>query len=264
MSTTSATNRPRALVTGASAGIGQTFARLLARDGYDLVLVARDSARLDALAKELDGHYGVDSEVLPADLTDREQLRRVEARLRAEPAIDLLINNAGFGTYGRFHELDVDIEEREIQLNVVALMRLAHAALDVMVPRGRGSILNVSSVAGFQPVPGDATYAATKSFVLSFSEALHEELRGTGVTVTVLAPGFTRTEFQERANYDASGVPGFMWQEADEVVEAALGAMARNRAVCVPGALNRVTATLSGMAPHAITRRVSGRVGRAL
>jgi short-subunit dehydrogenase len=267
MSTTESaptTRRPVALVTGASSGIGQSFARRLARGGHDLVLVARDASRLEALAKELDAQCSAASEVLSADLTDATQLARVEARLRAEPAIDVLINNAGFGSYGNFHELDVDVEAREVQLNVTALVRLTHAALGPMVARGSGSVLNVASVAAFQPVPGDATYAATKAFVLSFTEAVHEELRGTGVHMTVLAPGFTRTEFQERADYDASNVPGFMWQEADEVVEAALAALAKNRAVCVPGVLNRVTATLSGITPHVITRRVSGKVGRSL
>jgi short-subunit dehydrogenase len=256
--------RPVALVTGASSGIGQSFARLLARDGHDLVLVARDTGRLDALAKELDQQFGAASEVMGADLTDREQLARVEERLGGDPAIDVLVNNAGFGTFGKFHELDIDGEDREVQLNITALMRLTHAALGPMVQRGKGSVLNVSSVAGVQPVPGDATYAATKAFVLNFTEALHEELRGTGVHMTVVCPGFTRTEFQERAAYDAGRVPGFMWQDADAVAEAALGALAKNRATCVPGALNRVAATLSGMAPHAVSRRVSGRVGNTM
>jgi short-subunit dehydrogenase len=256
--------RPVALVTGASSGIGQSFATLLARDQHDLVLVARDTGRLEALAKELDQRFGTTSEILPADLTDREQLGQIEARLRGEPAIDVLVNNAGFGTFGKFHELDIDAEDREVQLNVTALMRLTHAALGPMVQRGKGSVLNVSSVAGVQPVPGDATYAATKAFVLNFSEAVHEELRGTGVHLTVVCPGYTRTEFQERASYSASHVPGFMWQDADEVAETALAALAKNRATCVPGALNRVAATLSGMAPHAVSRRVSGRVGNTL
>ncbi|MDQ1519467.1 MAG: uncharacterized protein QOI55_540 [Actinomycetota bacterium] len=257
-------NRPVALVTGASSGIGQSFAQLLARDGHDLVLVARDGSRLEALAKELDGQHGARSEVLAADLTDREQLAVVESRLRAAPPVDVLINNAGFGTFGRFAELDVDTEDREVQLNITAVVRLTHAALGPMIARANGSILNVSSIAGVQPVPGDATYAATKAFVLNFSEALHEELRGTGVNLTVLCPGFTRTEFQERADYDAGSVPRFMWQDADEVAEAALASLKKNRAVCVPGALNRVTATLSAMAPHALSRRVSGKVGRTL
>src|SRR4051812_46698592 len=218
MTTAEATReRPVALVTGASSGIGQSFATLLARDGHDLVLVARDAGRLDALAKELDQQHGAASEILAADLTDREQLGRVEARLRGAPAIDVLVNNAGFGTFGKFHELDIDGEDREVQLNVTALMRLTHAALQPMVQRGKGRVLNVSSVAGVQPVPGDATYAATKAFVLNFTEAVHEELQGTGVHITVVCPGFTRTEFQERASYDAGRVPGFMWQDADEV-----------------------------------------------
>ncbi len=256
--------RPIALVTGASSGIGHSFARLLARDGHDLVLVARDSGRLETLAKQLDVEHGAASEVLPADLTDRAQLARVEARLRGTPPVDVLINNAGFGTFGKFHELDIEGEDREVQLNVTALMRLTHAALGPMVQRGKGSVLNVSSIAGMQPVPGDATYAATKAFVLDFTEALHEELRGTGVHMTVVCPGFTRTEFQERASYNPRHVPVFMWQSPDEVAAAALGALAKNRATCVPGALNRVAATLSGMAPHAVSRRVSGRVGNTL
>jgi short-subunit dehydrogenase len=258
----SVTSRPIALVTGASSGIGQAFAQHLARAGHDLVLVARDGPRLEALAKELDQQHGTQSEVCAVDLTDRAQLASVESRLRADPPVDVLINNAGFGTFGTFHELDLEVEDREVQLNITAVVRLTHAALGPMVARGKGSVLNVSSIAGVQPVPGDATYAATKAFVLNFSEALHEELRGTGVNLTVLCPGFTRTEFQERANYDPAGVPKFMWQDAEVVVEAALAALAKNRAVSVPGGLNRVTATLSAMAPHALSRRISGKVGR--
>jgi uncharacterized protein len=255
--------RAVALVTGASSGIGQSFARQLARDGHDLVLVARDTSRLDALAKELDGQYGARSEVLAGDLTEPEFCRVVEARLRAEPVIDVLVNNAGFGTFGRFHELPVDEEEREVRLNVVAVMRLAHAAAQAMTLRGSGGILNVSSVASSQPVPGNATYAATKAFVTSFSEALHEELKPRGVRVTVLMPGFTRTEFQERANFTGeSRVPGFAWQGPDEVAEAGLKALGKGRATVVPGALNKVTAAFSNATPHAVTRRVAGSVVR--
>jgi short-subunit dehydrogenase len=261
--TNDTSSRPIALVTGASSGIGQSFARLLARDAHDLVLVARDTSRLDALAKELDGQYSTRSEVLAGDLTVPDFAAIVEARLRAAPPIDVLVNNAGFGTFGRFTELPVDEEEREIRLNVLAVVRLTHAAAAAMAERGRGGILNVSSVAASQPVPGNATYAATKAFVTSFSEALHEELKPKGVRVTVLMPGFTRTEFQERAGFTGeSRVPGFAWQTADEVAQAGIDALKKGRATVVPGALNKVTAAFSNATPHAITRRIAGSVVR--
>jgi len=249
--------RPVALVTGASVGLGEQFARELATRGHDLVLVARDAARLEALAKELEQHDAVDAEVLPADLTDAAQLATVEERART---VDVLVNNAGFGTFGPFHTLDVDTEAREVELNVVALLRLTHAAAQGMVARGRGGILNVSSLAGFQPGPSNATYGATKAFVTSFTEAVHEELRGTGVAVSALCPGFTHTEFQTRANAPATDVPGFMWQNPPEVVRAGLHGLAKNRAIVIPGTVNRVMGNLSAVTPHAVTRRVGAAV----
>jgi short-subunit dehydrogenase len=247
-----------AMVTGASAGIGTAFATQLAARGDGVVLVARDRARLEALAKDLGASHGVPAEVLVADLTDPEQLAVVEARLadRDRP-IDVLVNNAGFGTNGRLHELDRDTEAREVNLNVVALVRLTHAALGPMVERGRGAVLNVSSLAGGQPTPGNATYGATKAFVSSFTQSVHEELRGTGVKVTVVCPGFTRTEFQERAGIDSSKVPGFLWQSAEEVAAGALDALDHNRAVYVPGTLNRVAAGFVSVLPDALTRRAA-------
>jgi short-subunit dehydrogenase len=254
-------NRPIALVTGASAGIGECIARLLAERGHDLVLVARDRGRLEALAKELEGSFGATAQVLPADLTDPDQLASVEARCHDRGApIDVLVNNAGFGTFGPMHTLDVDTEARQIQLNIVALVRLTHAAATEMVPRGHGGILNVSSLAGFQPGPANATYSATKAFVTSFTEAVHEELKGTGVNVTVLCPGFTHTGFQEVANAPAEAVPGFMWQEADAVAREGLDAFAKNKAVAIPGNLNKVLGNFSAVTPHAITRRLSAAV----
>jgi short-subunit dehydrogenase len=193
-----------------------------------------------------------------------EQLAAVEARLAADPPIEMVVNNAGFGTFGNFHELPVDAEEREIRLNVLAVVRLSHAAAAAMVPRGHGSLVNVSSVAGVQPVPGDATYAATKAFVTSFTQSLHEELRPHGIHVTVLVPGFTRTEFQERAHYEPKFIPGFAWQEPNQVAEAALDAVAKNHAICVPGVVNKVTVALSDVTPTAVTRRIAARVGRTI
>jgi len=252
-------HRPIALVTGASSGIGAQFARVLAGRGHDLVLVARDRARLESLAKELGDTYGVAGEVVPADLTDSAQLAAVEERARG---VDLLVNNAGFGTYGRFVDLDVDGEDREVRCNVLAVVRLTHAAASAMVERGRGGILNVASIAGFQPTPFDATYGATKAFVLSFTQALHEELKGTGVAVSVLCPGFTRTEFQARAGIDDSSIPSFLWQEADVVARAGLDGLAKNRAVVIPGAINRVAGNLTLVTPDAVTRRVASIVMR--
>ena len=255
----SPTTRPVALVTGASSGIGHAFALALADRGHDLVLVARDTARLEAVAKELGDAYGSSAEVLSADLSDPVALALVEARVAdAERPIDLVVNNAGFGTSGRFAELPIEREQQEIQLNVLALVRLTHAALGGLIERGQGGVINVASIAGYQPTPGNATYGATKAFVSSFSQAVHEELKGTGVKCMVLSPGFTRTEFQVRAGFDSNDVPGFLWQDAATVVQHALRAYDKGRAVCVPGPLNAATAAFTAVTPHAVTRRIAG------
>ena len=252
-------SRPIAVVTGASAGIGRAFAEQLAAQGYDLVVVARDTARLEALAKELDAAHGATVEVLTADLAAGDGIARVEARVIAEDRpVDVLVNNAGFGTVGTFHELPISKEISEIGLNVVAVARLTHAALPGMVARGRGGVINVASIAAYQPTPLNATYGATKAFVSSLSQAVHEELKGTGVNCMVLCPGFTRTEFQERAGIDSSDIPDFLWQDATTVVAHALAAFDKGRAVCVPGGLNRATAAFSGTAPATVTRKVAG------
>jgi uncharacterized protein len=223
--------------------------------------VARDEARLDALASELRLRHAGAVDVLPADLTDDARLGEVEARVASrERPVELLVNNAGFATAGRFAELPLEAEDREIRLNVVALVRLCHAALPGMVERGTGGVLNLSSLGGFQPTPGNATYSATKAFVTSFSQALHEEVKGAGVRVTVLCPGFTRTEFQSRAGIDSSSVPGFLWMSAEAVAEAGIRALEQGKAICVPGAGNRVAATAVGILPRGVTRRLAGAV----
>ena len=248
-----------ALVTGASVGIGESFARQLAAEGTDLVIVARDRKRLEALAKELRERHSVDVEVLRADLGKKAQLRTVEERLAAsESPVDLLVNNAGFGTNGHFWELDVDVEEQEIALNVVALTRLTHAALARMVPAGRGAVLNVSSMASFSPSPVNSTYSATKAYVSSFSQGIHEDLRGTGVTITVVEPGFTRTEFQQRAGVSENAVPDFAWMTADDVAAEALDAVRKGHALCVPGRLNKVAAGATSVVPRSVIRRAVG------
>ncbi|MBI3782860.1 MAG: SDR family oxidoreductase [Deltaproteobacteria bacterium] len=256
--------KKRALITGASSGIGAAFARHLARDGYDVVLVARSRERLDDLAGELQAQHGVAAEALPADLTDPPELHIVEEMLADGVGLDLLVNNAGFGTGGAFRELEVNQEESEIRLNVVALVRLTRAALPSMVARNSGAIINVSSLAGFQAAPFNATYGATKAFVNSFTESLAEELRGSAVKVQMLCPGFTRTEFQERASLDVSGVPSFAWMSAEAVVDASLTALQRGDLVCIPGMQNKMVATLTSLLPRSLTRRVSGMLTRSV
>lgn len=254
--------RPRALVTGASTGLGAAFARALAQRQYDLLIVARSQARLEALAQDLHQQHGVTVDVLVADLTDPTALRTVEARVQHDEALTLLVNNAGFGTIGPFARLDPDEEEAEIRLNVIALVRLTRAALPGMLARGQGGILNVSSLAALMPGPYDATYGATKAYVNSFTEALHEELRGTGVRVQTLCPGFTHTEFQQRAGVDATQIPRLAWMHAEVVVEVALKALERGQVVCVPGGLNRLMACLMRVLPRRLLGWVAGRLTR--
>jgi short-subunit dehydrogenase len=251
--------RAVALVTGASAGLGVEFARQLAQAGNDLVLVARDRERLEQVAKQVEADHGVTAEVLVADLTDPAQLAAVEERVRT---VDTLVNNAGFGTFGKFYELDLATELREVQLNIVALMCLTHAAAQAMAERGAGGILNVSSLAGFQCGPSNGTYSATKAFVTSFTEAVHQEMKGTGVKVTVLCPGFTRTEFQARANVPGEDVPGFLWQDPPIVVKTGLDGLAKNKAIVMPGALNKALGNFSDIAPRGLTRMLSGEILR--
>jgi short-subunit dehydrogenase len=252
-----------ALVTGATAGIGRSFASSLAARGNDVVLVARDGVRLEALAAELSREHGVDAVALVADLVDPAGIAVVEARLRDHTApIDLLVNNAGMGTYGMFAELPVETEEYEIRLNVLAVVRLTHAALAGMRARGHGAVVNVSSLAGYQPDPSSATYGATKAFLNSFTQAVHEELRGSGVHVMLVCPGYTHTEFHARAGLGPTRVPELMWQSSDEVVDAALRDLAHLRAVSIPGALNKTLGALSSVAPAGISRRVAGIVTR--
>ncbi len=246
----------RALVTGASSGIGDAIARRLAADGTDLVIVARNVERLQSLADELRER---DVEVLPADLGDREQLARVEARLADDhQPIDLLVNNAGFGFTGDFIDLDVERETSVIDVNITALTRLAHAAGSAMARRGNGGILNTASIAGLVPSPRTATYGASKAFVVSFGESLNQELGPKGVNVSTICPGFTRTEFQDRAEFDASRIPGFLWQSAEDVAAAALAGVASGTPRVVPGLPNKMAANTTKLMPGFINRRLTG------
>jgi short-subunit dehydrogenase len=228
----SVARRQVALVTGATAGIGAAFARRLARESYELILVARDADRLARNAQELIDAHGVTVETIVADLVDEAARATVEERLadRARP-VDLLVNNAGMGLGKTFQEVAPDHLDYLLRLNVLSVVRLAKAAVGGMVERRSGAILNVSSVAGFFPY---GTYSATKAFVTSFSQSLAIELDGTGVRVMALCPGFVRTEFHARAGIVRDEAPGWSWLKADDVVDAALRGWRGGQVVIIP------------------------------
>jgi short-subunit dehydrogenase len=250
-----------ALVTGASSGIGEAIAHKLGKAGVGMVLVARRKERLDGLAARYPN-----VEVLAADLTTAEGLDSVLARLgdTTLPAVELVVNNAGFGTSGSFSAADPERLSREISLNINALTRISHEAVRQMQPRGRGYLLNVSSIASFQPGPDLAVYAATKAFVTSLTQALHEELRGSGIRVTALCPGLTHTEFQSISNTSGleSSFPEFAWMSADDVARDGLRAVAAGKAICVPGLVNKSLATVSTFTPRGVARRIAGMATR--
>ncbi|HKE51821.1 MAG TPA: SDR family oxidoreductase [Actinomycetes bacterium] len=241
-----------ALITGASSGIGAAFAAALAARKHDLVLVARDEQRLAAVAQAAATEHGVATEVLPADLVDQGACGRVEERLRAtEKPIDLLVNNAGFALGRRFVRTTVDEQEQMLNVLVRAVLRLTHAALPGMIERGHGAVLNVSSIAGEVPY---GTYGAAKAWVTSFSQGLAAELRGTGVRVMALLPGFTRTEFQSRAGVSRGAIPSFFWLDPAQVAEQALRDLYRGRVVSVPTARYRVLTAAARLTPRAMLR----------
>jgi short-subunit dehydrogenase len=245
--------RPVAVVTGGSSGIGLALARVLAREGYDLLLVARREQELRAIAKDLSHRFGSTSVVAGVDLSEPGAAARVhEAAHEAGLTVDVLVNNAGFGGHGRFVETDADHERQMLAVNVVALTELTKLFLPAMVQRRSGRILNVASTAAFQPGPFMAVYYASKAYVLSFTEALGEELVGTGVTATALCPGFVPSGFQDVAGLDEDlpfmRSPGT--KTAEEVAEAGYRAMMSGRRVFIPGGLNRVGAHAARIAPR--------------
>lgn len=251
--------RPFAIVTGASAGLGKEFALQLA-ERYNLVLVARRAELLQDLAHQCAGR-GAECETITADLLKAEDVARVEERV-SKPDIALLVNNAGFGTYGAFAELPRQGEADQVQLNINTLVRLTHAALGTMTTQGRGAIINVASVAGYQPAPYSATYSATKTFVRYFTEAIAEEVRPKGIYLQVLCPGFTHTEFHEKADIAKGGIPSFMWMESSDVVAASLASMDRGDTVCVPGAVNKAITAVGGATPNAVSAKLAAAVMR--
>lgn len=236
--------KPRtALITGASSGIGAAFARHLAKGGYDLVLVARREDRLRRLAEELRQTHAVHVEVLTADLTQPADVERVEKQIAKLDTLELLINNAGFGTPGPFAEVDINKHLAMIQVHVIASMRFCRAALPRMIARQRGGIINVASVTAFLRLPGRVNYCATKSYLTTLTEALQTELGGTNVRVQALCPNFTYTEFHDSPEYTGfkrTSVPRIFWSSADEVVHASLAALRRGQVICIPGWPNRL------------------------
>jgi short-subunit dehydrogenase len=252
--TASSTPAPgTALVTGPTSGIGRAFADQLAARGHDLVLVARDEARLEAVAAELRDRYPVAVEVLPADLTDRGRLARVEERL-ADPArpVEVLVNNAGFGLKKPFLDNSLAAEQSLLDVHVVAPMRLTHVALSVMVPRGRGRIVNVASVAGFLP---RGSYSAAKAYVIRLSQWAHAEYAGRGVTVMALCPGFVETEFHGRFGVSRDSAPRFLWLQADDLVREALADLDAGRAISVPSLRYKAIAGMARLVPSPVLQR---------
>lgn len=228
--------RPLAVVTGATAGIGHVFAQRLAAAGHDLLLVARDEARLRGVCDALAGAHGVNAEPFVADLSDDAGIARLAARLRETPQLQTLVSNAGFGTRGTLLVADPEQQRRMLRLHVTATHELVSAALPGMTARGQGAIIVVASVASWSPTAGNVNYNATKAYQRVYCEALAHELVGSGVYVQALCPGFTYTEFHDRLGSGRRGIPSWLWLSADRVVSASLAqAVARGNVVCVPG-----------------------------
>jgi len=243
------------VVTGASSGIGAELARGLAERGRGVTLVARREGRLAELADELTGAHGVRVETVAADVSRPSGRRKLRDEIAMrELTVDLLVNNAGYGSGGPFVELDGGKEAEMVRTNCEAVVALTHLYVREMVDRGRGAIVNLASIAAFQPIPFQAAYGATKAFVLSFSEALHEELRGTGVTVTAVCPGPVRTEFGEIGGFGGADdrIPSFAWLSARKVARDALSAVERGDRIVVPGAVNRVAALYGHYTPRSV------------
>ncbi|MFH9492598.1 SDR family NAD(P)-dependent oxidoreductase [Streptomyces halstedii] len=250
-----------ALITGATAGIGAAFARRLAAGGHNLVLVARDTERLRAQATELHDRHGIEAEVLTADLATDAGIEAVETRLgdRVSP-IDLLVNNAGFGNKGRYLDVPVADELTMLKVHCEAVLRLTSAAVTGMRERGRGGVVNVASVAAFLP---RGTYGASKAWVVQFTQGVAKDLAGTGVRLMALCPGFVRTEFHDRAGMGTGNIPGWMWLDADKVVEAALSDLARGTSVSIPDPRYKALMGLVKVTPRALLGGVTSRAGRS-
>ena len=248
--------RPLALVTGASSGLGEAFVRALAQRGYDLILVASRAERLAALATQV-GAAGVAAEVLPADLTNDADLARVADRIRTCPRLALLVNNAGFGLDALYYQSELAGQSAMARLHVLAPTHLTHAALPGMVARGRGAVINVSSVAAYLCGAASVMYCSTKAFLNSFTVSLAAELAGTGVRVQALCPGFTYTEFHDVMGMDRKLIPKFLWLRADYVVDQSLRDLERGRVISIPSVRYKLIARALRMTPQWLISRLS-------
>lgn len=249
-----------ALITGATAGIGAAFARRLAADGHNLVLVARDTERLQEQATELHDRHGIEAEVLTADLSQEPGILAVENRLRHRKSpVDLLVNNAGFGNKGRFLQVSMADELTMLKVHCEAVLRLTSAAADSMQERGRGGVVNVASVAAFMP---RGTYGASKAWVVQFTQGAARDLAGSGVRLMALCPGFVRTEFHQRAGMGTDNIPGWMWLDADKLVEAALADLARGKTVSIPDPRYKALMGLVKLAPRSVLGGITSKTGR--
>lgn len=255
-----------ALITGASGGIGLELAEVFARHGFDLIVVARRETQLEALAERCRKEHGVAVRVLPIDLIAPDAPAKLVRQLEDEGlTVDVLVNNAGLMDVGRFADIGIDAHERLIQLNIAVLSSLTRRLLPAMLERGRGRILNVASTSSFQPVPSMALYAASKAFVLSLSESLSEELKGSGVSVTALCPGITKTDMYERSLSEheaARNVPELFLSEVDDVAREGYEACMAGRPVVIPGLPNRLLASAVQFYPRWLVRSIGGLVGR--
>jgi short-subunit dehydrogenase len=253
-----------AAITGASAGLGTVFARKLAARGYDLLLIARRADRLRQVADEVSRAHGVSAEIMTADLARLEEIDAVARRLSGESRLALLVNNAGFGTKGRFWETPFAEQEAMHRVHIDATMRLTRAALEGMVPRDEGSVINVSSVAAFFRSPSNVSYCSTKAWINAFTEGLHLELKGIGskVGVQALCPGFTYTEFHEAAGLDRAAIPKWLWMKAEDVVEDSLAGLNSQRVFVVPGWQYKLLVAVGTKLPAALRMALEGRSPR--
>ncbi|TGN14134.1 SDR family NAD(P)-dependent oxidoreductase [Leptospira ilyithenensis] len=246
-----------AYVTGASQGIGKEFVRALAQD-YNVFLISRSAADLNKAIVEIEPRSRGMLKAISLDLTKKKEQEELASILEKDKDFELLVNNAGFGTVGEFAGLDLEQELDEINLNVKALVLLSHKALNKFKKTGKGFLINVASVAGYLPAPGSATYAATKAFVKSFTESLHEEAKPYGIYVQALCPGLTHSDFHQRAGIEKSKYPSLLWQNANEVVEESLSALRYNKAVCITGVVNQGAISLTELMPRALLRKTAG------
>jgi short-subunit dehydrogenase len=253
-------SRPVALVTGPTAGLGAGYARRYARDGYNLVLVARNVERLDDLAAELRAANGIDVEVLPADLSDAADRATVADRLTA--GVQVLVNNAGFGTAGEFWTAEPAQLQAQLDVNVTAVMQFTRAALPSMIAAGAGTVINIASVAGLLSGRG-STYSASKAWVVSFTEGLANGLSGTGVGIHAVCPGFVHTEFHERAGIDMASIPNIMWLNVDDVVAESLADVAKGKIISIPSLQYKLLTTVGRLVPRGVVRAVNNGIGRS-